>query len=168
MTENLTVPNHQIAEQKANTLYQRISEIKITNEETLTLAGDLVKEVKRIAKSIEEEFDPAISQAYKSHKSMIALRDKVLEKFEEAAALAKEKIKHYLIDEEAKDRVVELPEGITAAETWKGKVVDETLIPREYLIPDLKKLSEHTKIYKETTKIPGWKVSLEKTLSVRA
>jgi len=47
--------------------------------------------------------------------------------------------------------------GTSPQEIWKGEVVDASLIPRDYLTPDLVKLNQTTKMLKGETRIPGWR-----------
>jgi hypothetical protein len=47
--------------------------------------------------------------------------------------------------------------GLSLPTTWKGEVSDPTLIPREYMIPDIKTLETKTRSLKADPKIPGWK-----------
>ena len=46
-------------------------------------------------------------------------------------------------------------EGIIVRQVWKARIVDETLIPREYLIPDEQKLGAVARATKGTLKISG-------------
>ena len=48
---------------------------------------------------------------------------------------------------------------------WKMRIVDESLLPREYLIPDEKKLNGMAKVSKGTLKIPGVEFYPEKSVS---
>ena len=59
-------------------------------------------------------------------------------------------------------------QGASTRENWVGKVVDESLIPREYMTPDLVKLNRITKALKGETRIPGWEVSDVGTVAFRA
>jgi hypothetical protein len=45
--------------------------------------------------------------------------------------------------------------GLTSRKIWTFRVVDETLIPREYLKPDLQMIGQVAKAMKEKTNIPG-------------
>lgn len=45
--------------------------------------------------------------------------------------------------------------GWTTQKRWKAKVVDETLVPREFLIVDTVKLNKYATAMKETAKVPG-------------
>lgn len=159
----VTAPDHSVAEQRAGAIYERIAALKVADIESYLLMGDLVKEVKAVVNRFEEETRPEIDQAHKLHKALIARRDKWADKFAEAEALGKDKMKHFLQEADAPKI-----DGIILGETWDGEVVDSALIPREYLVPDVKKLKDLTKVLKEATNIPGWKVKSVKTISVRS
>lgn len=156
-------PNDAIAEKRAINIHEQIANTKVDTVDSYILMGDLVKQVKKLVNVFEEETRPEIDQAYKLHKALIARRDKWADRFAEAEALGKDKLKHFIEIEDAPKI-----EGITVAETWEGEVIDAALIPREYLIPDMKKLKDITKVLKEATVIPGWKAKSAKTISVRS
>ena len=59
--------------------------------------------------------------------------------------------------EQAEELEVPKLEGLGIGETWTGKVTDANEIPREYMVPNLKKLKDVTKAKKADPKIPGWK-----------
>lgn len=152
-----------IAEQRAVAIYQRIEQTKITDIDSYSLLGDMVREVKHIVNKFDEETGPEIDQAHKLHKALIARRKKWSDKFEEAERLGKEKLKFY-----AEHNEVPKIEGIIFSETWDGDVIDDKLIPDEYKVVDVAKLKQVTKALKEATNIPGWKPKSVKTISVRS
>jgi hypothetical protein len=47
--------------------------------------------------------------------------------------------------------------GVTVSTEWAGEVVDEKLIPREYLVPNVEMLNAMTKAKGSDPGIPGWK-----------
>ena len=47
------------------------------------------------------------------------------------------------------------PEGSSTRTNWKFTVVDESLIPREFLTPDLVKIGAHVRTHKDKTNVPG-------------
>ncbi len=59
-------------------------------------------------------------------------------------------------------------EGVAVSENWQYEIVDEGAIPREYLIPDEKKIRSAVKAMKGMTKIPGVRVYDAGTVRVRA
>lgn len=46
-------------------------------------------------------------------------------------------------------------EGISGRANWKAVVDDESLLPREYLCPDMKKLNDAAKRMRESFNVPG-------------
>jgi len=52
--------------------------------------------------------------------------------------------------------------GISYSEIWKFKVTDERLIPRQYLVPDLRAIGGVARSLKDKTKIPGIEVYSER------
>lgn len=58
--------------------------------------------------------------------------------------------------------------GLTVREDWKFSIVDSSLIPREWLIPDEKKIGRIVRACKEQTDIPGIRVYCEKGVATRS
>ena len=50
---------------------------------------------------------------------------------------------------------------------WVGEVIDESKLPREYLMPDISKLLVVTKTQKSGTRIPGWRAFSKSIAIVR-
>lgn len=59
-------------------------------------------------------------------------------------------------------------DGITTRENWKFRITDASLVPREYLSVDEKKVGAAVKLSKGDTKIPGIEVYREDTVVVRS
>lgn len=59
-------------------------------------------------------------------------------------------------------------EGVSSRENWDFEIIDENLIPREYLIPDLKKIRGVVKALKSGAKISGVKVFSTSTIVARS
>ena len=59
-------------------------------------------------------------------------------------------------------------EGISGRKTWKYRIVDESLIPREFLSPDPVKIGAVVRSQKALTRIPGLEVYFEDSVAVRA
>ena len=60
---------------------------------------------------------------------------------------------------------IESVAGSVMKENWKGRVVDESVLPREFMTPDLVKLNKVTKAMKGATRISGWEVWDEGTIA---
>jgi len=54
-----------------------------------------------------------------------------------------------------KPQKIEKPEGVSYHDNWKFEIVDESKIPRDYLMPDEKEIGRTVKARKEKTNIPG-------------
>jgi len=107
------------------------------------------------------------------------IAEKAVAKAEKFEADGKEHAAERIVNE-AHDKVIEIlgvtpdvPEeidtsGIALRETWKFSIVNEALIPREYLIPDEKKIGRIVRALKGATDIPGIRVWSEKNTATRA
>lgn len=58
-------------------------------------------------------------------------------------------------------------EGISSRKNWTFRIVNESLVPREYLVPDEKKIRGVVKALKEKAKIPGVEVFAEESVAVK-
>jgi hypothetical protein len=58
-------------------------------------------------------------------------------------------------------------EGISGRQVWKFRIINQALIPREYLIPDEKKIGQIVRAMKGETRIPGVEAYCEETVAVR-
>ncbi|KKN75943.1 hypothetical protein LCGC14_0375000 [marine sediment metagenome] len=67
----------------------------------------------------------------------------------------------------AHDDAVNLPaaDGIQYRTTWKFNIIDATLIPREFLTPDLKLIEGHVRHKKDATAIPGIEAYEDQTVA---
>lgn len=87
---------------------------------------------------------------------------------EEAARKAREELERRALEEAAAREAQITPpppipekpktEGLTLRENWTFEIVDESQIPREYLIPDPVKIRKVVQVMKEKTNIPGIRV----------
>ncbi|ADK81891.1 hypothetical protein [Sediminispirochaeta smaragdinae] len=67
---------------------------------------------------------------------------------------------------EKKEEPVKI-EGVSFSENWTFIIEETDKIPREYMVPDEKKIRQVVKALKADTNIPGIKVYAEKTVSAR-
>jgi hypothetical protein len=149
-----------IAEEKAMTLANR-SRIRVNSQPTLDQAKASLLEVKEIKKIIEEKKDSVVrplNEALKNTRALFKpIEDKVeviesylkgeilkyntklLEEQKKREAEAEKKIKDGATFEEVTKsigKVVEKLETIPTRKIKRLKIVDETLIPRKFLIPN--------------------------------
>jgi len=59
-------------------------------------------------------------------------------------------------------------EGVSMREVWRFRIVDESKIPREFLIVDEKKLGAFARNMKQTANVPGVEFYSEKSVAARA
>ena len=59
------------------------------------------------------------------------------------------------------------PEGVTVRENWTFQITDESLLPRQYLIPDLKAIGAIGKALKSRAEIPGVRFYNDESTVVR-
>ena len=62
---------------------------------------------------------------------------------------------------------IEKTEGEYMVEVWRWEIVDAAAIPREYLVPDEKRIAGVVRVMKGETRIPGVKVWSEKETRIR-
>lgn len=76
----------------------------IKDDATYKAGGDMLLEIARIAKTVEERFKEPVSLAFKAHRAMTALRDSVLKPFSRAETTIKSKRGAYEQEIERKRR----------------------------------------------------------------
>lgn len=59
-------------------------------------------------------------------------------------------------------------EGVSSRKNWSFRIVDERLLPREYLMPNESAIRQVVRALKEKTNIPGVELYCEETVAVRA
>lgn len=123
----------------------------------------------RIRKEKEDRLRIAAEKEEKRKKDALEARAK---KAEEAGKLEKaEELREKKEDVVVEAQVLaepEKPAGVSYKTTWFAVVTDEKLIPREYLVPDMKVLNKLASAWKDTKKIPGVEFKKDKGLSSRA
>lgn len=62
---------------------------------------------------------------------------------------------------------VETPKGVSYSELWSAEVVDISLVPREYMIPNQQALDKVAQATKGAIQIPGVKITSRKVVSSR-
>lgn len=136
-------------------------------------------------KQVEEYFNPDIKKAHELHKSLTAKRKALLDPIESFIGSIKRVTGGYLAKEQekAKEQAVALEkqaaemgidtslipqnsqieagEGRAVVQTWTFDVVDEALVPRQYLMLDTKAISKVVTALKDRANIPGIRVRVE-------
>jgi hypothetical protein len=57
------------------------------------------------------------------------------------------------------------PDGTSTRTNWKFSIVNESLIPREFLTPDSAKIGAHVRLHKDKTNLPGIQVYADQKAS---
>lgn len=78
--------------------------LMVKDDASFTAGGEMLLEIKRIAKTVESRFEEPVSLAFKAHRSLTALRDSVLAPFKQAEATIKRKVGDYQMEIECKRR----------------------------------------------------------------
>ena len=159
------------SKQKTWDAYQEVMKLMKSFIDPLTSAkDDLAKrgytwqkaEEDRKRKELEELRRKVLAEAEEKRKieeiSRLALADRLeKEGMKEQAAEVLDAPINVTVAEVVAPTPAAKVEGTSAQEIWKGEVVDASLIPRDYLTPDLVKLNQATKMLKGETRIPGWR-----------
>lgn len=157
--------DHRAAEEAAEKERKRLEdEAKQKAEaeiERLEAAKRAQKEAEKIAETAEDPVAAylAMQQAGEAEKAAEAARS-------EAEAAIRESVmapRAVVVSAAPKAKAA----GTSYRTTWKARVVDASLIPREYLIPDEKMLAAMAKAAKGPSKIPGVEFYSEKTIGGR-
>ena len=166
MSDELTVPaDFQVLDTRSQALLSRVAELRIVDTYTYKLAADLSKEAKLRQEEVEGKVGAIVAAAYKVWNTLTSARKTTLQGFLDAEKLAKDKMSNYYAQAEAEGLEPPQVEGVSVCDVWEGRVIDPAKIPRKFLMPNVKALEEHTKRYKEATKIPGWEVTKSKRIS---
>lgn len=152
---------------RVGVLLSRISEVRVCDEESYKLVAELAKEAKAKQYEVEERSRRIIEAAYTVWKDLTSRRKVIMDGFIEAEKLAKDKMANFALQQESEGHCAPQADGIVLSDVWEGQVVDPAKIPRKFLMPNLKALEEHTKRYKDATKIPGWAVVKTKRVTAR-
>lgn len=152
---------------RAQVIYSRVADLKVCDQASYKLAAEILVEIKRTVKDLEEKVNPVIAKAWDVHKVLMSAKKKALEGFADAEKLAKDKMANYYTEAEASSLPLPEAEGTIVSEIWTGRITDPAKIPRKFLTPDLDKLKAHTKAYKEAATLPGWEVFKTKQVSQR-
>ena len=139
------------------------------NDEDLIRAEDVIVRIRRDKKLIEDRFAGPVSKAHKAHKELTTERNEVLENYEWAENLLKEKMKMYHMNSDRKalaeaevtttsmtpPKLRPVLNHTTFVEKWKYKITDPAKLPPEYLIPNEKAIAATVNAMGAMAKIAG-------------
>ena len=151
-------------------LTQLRAALVVNSQLQLDLAGELLKQIKGKMKELEAERKKITKPLLDAKKAV----DNLFRPATDAAALVEEILKKAIsgyIDGQRAAKVAalqagdhegalatiepELPAGVSARTVWKWKLVDASLVPREYWAIDATRVQEHVNTFKGQSQIPG-------------
>lgn len=140
-------------------LQQSLTAWKIEQERKRREAEEAARKAELERKRLEEELLRKAEEARRLEEEKKRIEG------EEAARKAREELERKALEEAAAKEAQIIPpppvpekpktDGLTLRENWVFEIVDESLIPREYLVPDLIKIRKVVQTLKDRTNIPG-------------
>ena len=157
-----------VVETKAQKLLEIARAIAVQGIQTREQADGVVRLLeasKSLAASVEEAFEGAVKAAHDAHKQVLAVRNGHTDVLKEAEKLLRASLNRYVAAH--KDEEDAVPQSVQARNSWEFRVVDLSLVPREYLVLDEKKVSKVVKAFKAETRIPGIEAFEEHTVALK-
>jgi len=135
-------------------------------EKLEAVVKDAVKRYDEEQERKRKEEEAAIQGKLNEERESILRKLEIAKRADTRAALAAKLETLDAIEVSVPSRV-EKTEGEYTVEVWKWEVVDAAAIPREYLVPDEKRIAGVVRVMKGETRIPGVKVWSEKETRIR-
>jgi hypothetical protein len=148
---------------------QRAKDLKAERDKVL-------KPLKSAVKELEAWFRPALTALDRAEmgfkKAMLTFRAEQEEKQRALVAAAQHQAKtgnHTAAKALVGQMNVNGPAaaGVSSRKTWKARVIDEALVPREYLVVNQAKLDQFAKLTKGAGDVPGVEFYEQETLAAR-
>lgn len=147
-----------------------IIKMHMHNDDDLIRADDVLGRIMTDKKTVEKRYEEPCKRANKAHKALTAERKAVLENYEWAENLLKDKMKMYNLERDRK-ALEEIPEvtitsmsppelrsklkHTTFIEKYKFEVTDPEKVPPEFMTPDLEAIARRVNAMGEMAKIDG-------------
>lgn len=126
----------------------------VVTKENLGDAAKMQKEITRIGSSFTDEFDSERKRRYEFYQNYQKKYKKIVDLIEKYDRTIRDKMLSVGSNlNETRELLSDY--GISVVDNWKANIVDEEQIPREYMIPDTKKLNKVASAMKEDLEIPG-------------
>lgn len=204
--------------EQAPTLVARAEAFLVDSAEHLQEAADFLRTVKSARKKLADELKEPVSQAYRAHQSIVALRKRHDSPLASAETIVKRKVADYQNEQERLRRAEEhrrqdelrkreeekrleaaqeledaghsadadtlleqpivtppvvipapaKPEGVSERQIWKHRVVNESLIPRGFLMVNDRALAEIARTGREGACVAGVEFYPETVVAVKA
>lgn len=163
------------AEQSA--VDETLTAVKITRKRLEEDRKSFVDPLNQIVKRINARYKPVderLEEAEHIYKRLLATRLNELREAEVARAEKEAKkaekagageLAHDIRETALTKNVAPSLSGVTMRTNYRCEVIDVSKVPREYLIPDEKKLNAMARALKEDFKIPGCKLIIDETIN---
>lgn len=154
-----------------------ITKITVEDDSQFRNLAELLKKVKGKEKEIKSVFKEPKARAYKNHRQITTMEKEYLDYIKRFEEKGKQAIGEYMLKKEEQNTAlnpVDIPKvkGVSARDVYKWEVEDASKVPweignlclwqiNEKVIDDLVKTSNGT------IRIPGIKITKEKSVSVR-
>jgi len=168
----------EVVKKEAATVLRQAQALEIKDNPTCERAGGMLNRIKELRAMIAEWIDPVIRKAHEAHLEAVKAKRQKEAPLIEIERIIKPKIAGYLKlqeEREAKQQAelqkkaargvpVVLPqdgpkmENISKRSLWRFKIVDLNKIPRQYLVPDHRKIQQVVQALKDQTPIQGIEV----------
>ena len=173
MSAEMTLLDHeQFVTARPEHVKDMIVKMHMHTDEDLVRADDVIGRIRKDKKMIEARFKEPVSRAHQAHKKLTKERNEIMENYEWAENLLKEKMKRFHMEKDRKALAepevtitsITPPEPrsklkhTTFVEKWKYKIDNPDKLPREYLMPDEKKIAATVRSMGEMAKIDGVQV----------
>lgn len=144
-----------------------IAQIKIQMSKVEELKDRWTKPLNEVIQDITATFKPALDNLAAAEKTLKAKAVKYADtSAQRRIELMNQAGQEAMVDdsgpatallEEAEALEVPKIPGVSLRESWTGRVINASILPRRYLVADLKALKAVTKALKSETNIPGWR-----------
>lgn len=173
MSDEVTLLDHeQFVTARPEHVKDLIVNMHMHNEDDLQRADDVIGRIRKDKKLIEARFKEPVSRAHQAHKKLTKERNEILENYEWAENLLKDKMKRFhmendrkaLAEPEVTTTSITPPEPrsklkhTTFVEKWKYKITNADKLPKDYLMPDERKIANTVRMMGEMAKIDGVQV----------
>jgi hypothetical protein len=143
---------------------KHLNPLKIAESVSKKAITDYVQEEQRKARIAAQAEQERLRKIEEEKRIAEAEKAEKEGKIEEAEEIISQEVKTVFVQP---IQTVEKVEGVSFSENWGFDIVDEKLIPREFLLIDEKKIRQIVKALKGSTNIPGVQVKCEKIARVR-
>ena len=151
----VTFDHEQFITAKPEHVKDLIVKMHMKSESDLAMADIILGRIRKDKKVIEDRYREPVDRAHKAHKKLTTERNDMIENYDWAENLLKDKMKTYnmesdrkaLAEAEVTTTSMSRPKPrselkhTTFIEKWKYRITDITKIPFNYMMPDDKKIA---------------------------